>query len=63
MLTKSEKSNACCGVFGPPKSSPPAPPGVVIIDDGSAEFFGGGVEGGFIGPLLEGFAGEGDVAR
>ena len=65
MLTKSEKSKAWDGVFGPPKteSNPDPPPGVVIIDEGNARFLGGGVEGGCMRAREVGLAGEGDVAR
>jgi hypothetical protein len=66
MLTKSAKSNAWDGVLGPPKTDRrPPPPGVVIMEDGRfmSLFFGGGVDGGCIRALAEGFAGDGDVAR
>lgn len=64
MLTKSAKSKACDGVCGPPNPDPsPLPPGVVIMDDGSARLRDGGVDGGCIRPRMDGFAGDGDVAR
>jgi len=68
MFTKSAKSKFCEGVFGAPKPEEnmfgvPNAPGVFITEDGSAMFFGGGVEGGCMRRAVDGFAGEGDVAR
>lgn len=64
ILTKSAKSNAWDGVFGPPNPAiRPPPPGVVIIDEGKAMLRGGGVDGGYMRLLPVGLAGEGEVAR
>jgi hypothetical protein len=65
ILTKSEKSKFCDGVWGAPNtdSSPEPPPGVVIMDEGRAIFLGGGVDGGCMRAREAGFAGEGEVAR
>ena len=61
MFTKSEKLNCWPGVLKPVKRF--VPPGVAIMEEGRAAWFEGGVDGGIIRALLEGLAGEGEVAK